>query len=245
MGYKVILVPLPDASNGSKEQKPPYQLLDWQLRCIAFALVEAWRRISRSKPDLLTDKEPITTISICDELAQIQADRIIVGFNQESFETPDPNPQRKSAPGSKYETRSNDFILRPSGYFPGGNKRKYGLVVESKRLNRNGQGLDQYVSEGMYRFVHDGDYAEYMEHAMMLAYSDGYYAFPGSLCSYFSKSNSKKAKKCSPIKIKKKLYWSSECEIFITSHNRSFKLPDNSEPGPIDIHHLWLVPTSP
>ncbi|QLA16482.1 hypothetical protein [Desulfolutivibrio sulfoxidireducens] len=238
----MILVPLPTSFSTEYEQRPPYKLQDWQLRCISLALVEAWKRISKYKSDLLKSKEPLTTIDICDELAQIQADGIICGFNQESFETPDPNPQRKSAPGSKYETRSNDFILRPSGYFPGGNKRKYGLVVESKKLSQKTHGINKYVVEGMYRFINDGDYAEYMLHSMMLAYSDGYHNLPQSLCDYITNSKSKKIIKCLLAKETTKKCYSDTCEVYITNHNRLFKLPDNSDPGPIDIHHLWLVP---
>lgn len=235
------LVPFP-ASDGSPRKRPPFRLEEWQLKSISLALSEAWKRVSDANPDILDQKESLTTVDICDTLAQIQADEVIDGFTQETFETPDANTQRRSAPGSKLESRANDFILRPSGYFPGGNKRKYGLVVESKRLKSKTHGLDDYVTEGMHRFIVQGDYAEYMEHAMMLAYSDGYYEFPYSLQRYINNSNLEKVKICKPKNIGRLLHYKNECCVYITSHNRNFKIEGIFDASPIDIYHLWLVP---
>lgn len=234
------LVPL-SASHGSQREHPPFSLEEWQMKSISLALNEAWNRISTKNPGILNQKEPITTIDICDTLAQIQSDEIIAGFTQETFETPDPNTQRRSAPGSALESRSNDFILRPSGYFPGGNKRKYGLVVESKRLKNKTHGLDEYVTEGMHRFIVDGDYAEYMTHAMMLAYSDGTYELPSSLQDYLDYSQANKVKICRPNTTGRVLNYKSSCCVYVTSHDRNFKIDGLFDATPIEIHHLWLV----
>lgn len=241
---------VPQRQEKSTFTPSPYRLEDWHIRVLIFAIMEAWRRICASNPNILDEKEPLTTIDLCDALAQIQSEELIAGFTQETFETPDPNPQRRSAKGSELESRSNDFILRPSGYFPGGNKRKYGFVVESKRLQNPRYGLDKYIEDGMHRFIHEGDYAEYMEHAMMLAYTDGSYAAPSALLNYFatcgslkkSKEKIAKIERCAP---KATLEIDKFSDIFTTTHCRSFRLPNGHNPGPIELYHLWLDGMAP
>lgn len=242
MGAGMNLVPqIQESVLSTPAISPPYKLADWQIKCISKALVEAWRIILQKNMNILDQQEPFTTIDICEELGQLQADEKIAGFTHEHFETPNPNIQRRSAPNSRYAFRNYDFVLRPLGKLPGVNKQHYGMVVECKLLKKKTNSLLPYVADGMHRFIHERDYAEYMAHAMMLAYSDGTFSFPTDLVTYFNKSRAKKVSTCFPLK-SYSIDNGVPKGIFVTCHDRPFKLQNNVEPGPIDLYHIWLTP---
>jgi hypothetical protein len=191
--------------------------------------------------DLIQMGEDKITLEIVDVLAKIQYEesntREDTGFSQARFETTRPQSQAKSTPGSELEYRQFDFIITPTGAFKGGTKTLYGLFVECKCLRGNiSRALREYVVNGIHRFVCQGDYAQYMPHAMMLGYAETAFMLPYSLENYFKKSRTKKIKQCKPIEIRS----FSDNLTTVTNHNRCFTLPDGSEPGPIDLHHLWL-----
>ncbi len=214
--------------------KPPFTVANYLIVAVKKAFILAWPRICVDGFDPLCD-ENTTNRKMGRALNELLASGEISTFNYEFFETIPVNSEGESAQSSGKEYRAFDLILRPTGLFDGGNKQNYGIFVECKCLRNGGNDeLSKYVSNGIYRFVHDGDYAHCMTHAMMVGYSEGSLKFL-TLLDYIKTSTAIKVVICA---CKTHGFSESirEIEILKTTHERTF----DARLGDIEIEHLWL-----
>ncbi|WP_319406288.1 hypothetical protein [uncultured Desulfosarcina sp.] len=108
-----------------------------------------------------------------------------------------------------------------------------GLFVECKPVDRNHPILSCYCKKGLIRFV-NGDYAWAMQDAMMVGYVKDNYSFK-KLASILNHEDYSR--------ILNTTFNSSgdDPTIYISSHNRYFKWPENNgQACPISVAHLWL-----
>lgn len=214
-------------------------LEEYQLKTLYLALDKAWDCLCKEKYDVLKD-EDLTTLALQEKLAIIQRDGdVIPGFSYKHYETIDSGIKSKAVKKGK-ETREYDLVIRPCGQPPVGlNKPKYGLFIEAKRLIKGGPSLNDYVKDGVLRFIEDGDYAERMAHALMLGYTDTTFSLPVTFATYITESKAQCAQKCKNHTKGVMPFTQNSC-VYITIFDRTFIYP-NGQPAPqIALHHLWL-----
>lgn len=219
-----------------------------EIRAVARALVEAWRRLPTEHldgfapfdPSLYMDEDQVT-IRLVEILNELLDSNTVRGFSDEFFQD-----VIRDGKVVGYAAKRKDmmpdmrFGIRFKPAHLTSVRSELAFLAEAKVFEGN-RNLRLYFAEGIQRFV-DGNYARKTDIGMMVVYCTDEFAwpFPASLGKYL-----KKKYKCVkaangigglfPLKPVTGVPWG------FTKHRRNF---DPSSPHIFELHHLWLnVPT--
>lgn len=226
----------------------PYRLPPFtssEMLVIEAALRMAWARVSRSIGANATEpKISERLIAELDRMMNLEPPAV-PGFDSDTFETPSRGQELVDFTGAYLEKRP-DITLRKIGRYPEvPEKTHWALFVECKILDE-GRTAGTYCRDGLMRFV-DGKYAWAVSSAMMLGYCREGYSLPQTLERHFERKIRDKADKrryhekycCVATKLGSPLGVS---RAWISEHRRdwSYPSPNEGEPGPVSVTHLWL-----
>lgn len=120
------------------------------------------------------------------------------------------------------------------------------LVAECKLIDLPGnKTVNLYCTKGLIRFV-VGDYAWMSREALMLAYVRDGSNIAGCLRNQLIKSQAKTPDPCATVNLPITSKFAST-DIANSCHGRHFAYPPpatNTDPGPIDLCHIWLSTAS-
>ena len=205
------------------------------------ALTWAWATLRQRSSDehLREVAEVQITEAMQTVLNQAMNDALepVEGFTAAYFETMERGGEIANYDGTRLEKRP-DLRFRLRGRHNVSDRLQYAFFVECKIVDATHAVL-RYCNEGLARFIR-GDYAWAMPHAMMLAYvRDRTYSVQ-ALKQLLENDNTQYAVTSVSVPEATEALGSVE-----SVHKRPWRYPvTDSEPGPIEIRHLWLLLSS-
>lgn len=161
------------------------------------------------------------------------------GYNCWTFERPYSGAEFLNYKGEK--VRKPDLVFAVSGSPRTGvyDDLNDAIFVECKLIESAGRkNVGLYCGRGVMRFV-DGSYAWRMPQGMMIAYVRSAQNLPSALTSGLNSygraetlETNGEVQPCSLSEVQPRVY--------LTDHGRSWNLPEDVPPGPIQVRHLWL-----
>lgn len=209
------------------------------------AIRAAWERIRASETGmeiLRNGGEDHVTIRLEAELEEVRSQGVIAEFSDDTFAMPVRSAQFMSYDGSHIK-KSPDLVLRLKALragLPASLNLYDGIFIEAKLLTQTAT-LGDYGKDGILRFV-NGEYAWAMSHCLMLAYVRTEQTLPEALTEHLDRNQQANMKAYGVISPPAGCPASrGSPRVHITKHARPWKYPIGTQPGGIEIRHLWLT----
>lgn len=218
---------------------PPFE--PHLVTAIDSALKAAWNAMFLDIADreiLETSGEVKITQHLRKKLNELRQSGSVSGYNCLAFERP--------YSGAEYLNFKNEKVRKPDLIFAVSGSPRPGvnddlndaMFVECKLIEDGGRNVGLYCSKGLIRFV-EGSYAWRMNHGMMVAYVRTQQQLPEALVEGLNSYGRAKILETNgtvnPCPLS-----SANPRVYLTDHERHWKLPEGIPPGDIQVRHLWL-----